>query len=125
MVEELLRNGGAECLDFRRDPNCTHVVVDDSTVTALPADVPKDLPVVKSEWFWASIQMDACAEEKLHVFSDHIGALLSPVPSATAPVSSKVFDYSNSSTGQLVTTPLGQHTIFSPGKFKSDFAKFS
>ena len=31
MVEELLRNGGAECLDFRRDPNCTHVVVDDST----------------------------------------------------------------------------------------------
>ena len=49
--------------------------------------MPKDVPVVKSEWFWASIQMDACADEKMHVFSDHIGALLSPVQQpATAPI---------------------------------------
>ena len=34
--------------------------------------------VVKVEWFWASIQMDACAEEKMHLFSDYIGAFLSP-----------------------------------------------
>ena len=112
MVEELQRNGGTECRDFRRDTNCTHVVVDDSTVTALPPDVPKEVPVVKSEWFWASIQMDACAEEKLHVFSDHIGALLSPVPTVTTT--------SHISTGQLVTTP-SQHAIFSPGKHMRAF----
>jgi hypothetical protein len=60
------------------DDQCTHIVVDDATVTSLPANIPKDIPVVKSEWFWASIQMDACAEERLHVFSDHLGSILSP-----------------------------------------------
>ncbi len=29
--------------------------------------------VVKSEWFWASIQIDACVEEKQHAFADHLG----------------------------------------------------
>ena len=55
--------------------------------------------MVKSEWFWASIQMDACADEKLHVFSDHLGSLLSPVP-------------------QQPTTPIAATTaerLFSPG----------
>ena len=77
MKEELERNGGRETLDAN-DGQCTHIVVDDSTITSLPNDIPKDVPVVKSEWFWASIQMDACAEERLHVFSDHLGSILSP-----------------------------------------------
>ena len=98
MIDELKRNGGTDCDDFK-SANCTHIVVDDSTVTTLPPEVPKDVPVVKNEWFWASIQMDACAEEKLHVFSDHIGSLLSPVPAAA-------------------TTPVGANNrslLFSPG----------
>ena len=77
MVAELTRNGGAECRDYQRDP-CTHIVVDNASVTAMPPDVRKDVHVVKSEWFWASIQMDACAEEKMHLFADYIGAFLSP-----------------------------------------------
>ena len=38
MKEELERNGGRETLDAS-DGQCTHVVVDDATVTAIPADV--------------------------------------------------------------------------------------
>ena len=57
--------------------------------------IPKDITVVKSEWFWASIQMDACAEEKLHVFSDHLGSVLSPynpnTPNRTAPNNRSLF----------------------------------
>ncbi len=44
-----------------------------------------DTHVVKSEWFWASIQMDACAEEKMHLFSDFIGCYLSPRPTYFSP----------------------------------------
>ena len=65
--------------------------------------------MLKSEWFWASIQMDACADEKMHVFSDHIGALLSPVQhTTTAPVSTPT-----------ATNPF----LFSPGQstLKLDF----
>lgn len=96
MVEELERNGGKECRDPSGSGGegchhpCTHIVVDDSRVsnaavaaasTAAAAaastsgkaptkDLRPETPaVVKSEWFWASIQMDACAEEKLHVLS--------------------------------------------------------
>ena len=60
------------------------------------SQVPKaGVAVVKSEWFWASIQMDACAEEKYHVFSDHLGAILSPyntnTPNRTAPNNRSLF----------------------------------
>ncbi len=38
MVEELIRNGGRECADYRTDP-CTHVVVDNNSVLTMPTDV--------------------------------------------------------------------------------------
>ena len=69
MSSELIRNGGKICADYSNGA-CTHVVVDDGKIKSLPVDIPKDIPIVKAEWFWASIQMDACAEEKLHLFSD-------------------------------------------------------
>ena len=59
MVSELVRNGGVECAQMG-DASCTHVVVDDSNVTTLPTGIVapnSDTPVVKSEWFWASIQV--------------------------------------------------------------------
>ena len=58
MVSELVRNGGIECTQ-QGDSSCTHVVVDDASVLELPDGVaPNDrIPVVKSEWFWASIQV--------------------------------------------------------------------
>ena len=98
MKEELERNGGRETIDAN-DGHCTHIVVDDSTITSLPTDIPKDIPVVKSEWFWASIQMDACAEERLHVFSDHLGSILSPY---------------NTNTPNNRTAPSNR-SLFSPG----------
>lgn len=69
MSSELVRNGGKVCDDYNSE-FCTHVVVDDGKIVNLPEDIRKDIPVVKVEWFWASIQMDACAEEKLHLYSD-------------------------------------------------------
>ena len=60
MVSELVRNGGLECTEMA-DPKCTHVVVDDASVTTLPqglvAPNSSEVNVVKSEWFWASIQV--------------------------------------------------------------------
>ncbi len=44
-----------------------------------------DTYVVKSQWFWASIQMDACAEEKMHLFSESFGCFLSPRPTYYSP----------------------------------------
>ena len=82
MISELVRNGGKFCVEpSAADDSCTHVVVDDSKVQTLPSHIEslrKDIPIVKVEWFWASIQMDASAEEKLHLFSTESSLYLSP-----------------------------------------------
>ena len=84
MASELARNGGRECVDFRRD-RCSHVVVDGGgDISAVPSDVPKEAHVVKVEWFWASIQMDACAQENLHLFSEYVESFLSPARNSAA-----------------------------------------
>ena len=77
LTSELIRNGGKLCSDYHQD-TCTHIVIDDSKGLSVPNDVRKDVPVVKVEWFWASIQMDACAEEKLHLYSSDPNSYLSP-----------------------------------------------
>lgn len=77
MVQELLRNGGRQCQDYKTE-TCTHVVVENSNVSSLPSDLPGDAFVVKAEWFWATIQMDACAEEKMYLYSDSLTTFLSP-----------------------------------------------
>ncbi|QQP40266.1 Protein ECT2like, partial [Caligus rogercresseyi] len=77
MVRELERNGGSECKDYRKEP-CTHLVVDETGVGGRPPDVRPETYVVKSEWFWVSIQMDSCADEKMFHFSDQSDSLLSP-----------------------------------------------
>lgn len=63
MVSELIRNGGVEC-PLHADPSCTHVVVDDANVTTLPPGIVpnSEVPVVKNEWFWASIQVRIAME---------------------------------------------------------------
>lgn len=49
------------------DPTCTHLIVDETVIKELPPDIrcPR---VVKQEWFWASIQIDACADEHLYKY---------------------------------------------------------
>lgn len=52
------------------DSRCTHLVVEDS-VTELPSGLVDEsqCQVVKQEWFWASIHMDACADESFYHFT--------------------------------------------------------
>ncbi|XP_074633171.1 protein ECT2-like [Acropora palmata] len=52
------------------DARCTHLVVEDS-VQELPSGLVEQtaFQAVKQEWFWASIHMDACADESLYHFT--------------------------------------------------------
>ncbi|XP_068732920.1 protein ECT2-like [Montipora capricornis] len=52
------------------DTRCTHLVVEDS-VTELPSSLLDKavFQAVRQEWFWASIHMDACADESLYHFT--------------------------------------------------------
>uniref|UniRef100_A0A8C5TAZ7 Epithelial cell transforming 2 n=1 Tax=Malurus cyaneus samueli TaxID=2593467 RepID=A0A8C5TAZ7_9PASS len=50
------------------DERCTHLVVEESTIKDLPFEPLKKLYVVKQEWFWGSIQMDARAGESMYLF---------------------------------------------------------
>ncbi|PIK38058.1 hypothetical protein BSL78_25104 [Apostichopus japonicus] len=49
------------------DPTCTHLVIDENVIKELTTDIccPR---IVKQEWFWASIQIDACADEHIYKF---------------------------------------------------------
>lgn len=35
-------------------------------------ECPAKAHVVKAEWFWTSIQMDTCPNEKLHLFEEMV-----------------------------------------------------
>ncbi|XP_065055879.1 protein ECT2-like [Rhopilema esculentum] len=66
-MEETAVENGANFVPIG-DPACTHVVVEHS-VTELPNETAsKSLQVVKQEWFWASIQIDARADETMYLF---------------------------------------------------------
>ncbi|XP_060518985.1 protein ECT2 isoform X3 [Cylas formicarius] len=69
MVEVLVANGGM--VTSADDPNCTHVVVDESSISERP-DVPLRAFVVKAEWFWTSVQKECSLDEKEYLFDDYI-----------------------------------------------------
>ncbi|XP_056133516.1 protein ECT2 [Lampris incognitus] len=50
------------------DEGCTHMVVEENSVKELPFPPPEKLFVVKQEWFWGSIQMDARAGESMYLY---------------------------------------------------------
>ncbi|XP_049800444.1 protein ECT2 isoform X5 [Schistocerca nitens] len=91
MTEILLQNGG-EATDVE-DGTSTHVVVDESNVQSVP-DLTINAPIVKAEWFWKSVQNEAQADEKEHLFEDYLETAQSPAgwrssqgtPSSTASV---------------------------------------
>ncbi|XP_023688626.2 protein ECT2-like isoform X2 [Paramormyrops kingsleyae] len=66
MEERTLKHGGGH-LEVG-DERCTHVVVEENTVKELPFEPSKKLYVVKQEWFWGSIQMDARAGESMYFY---------------------------------------------------------
>ncbi|XP_054916446.1 protein ECT2 isoform X5 [Poeciliopsis prolifica] len=66
MEERTLKHGGryAEV----GDDQCTHMVVEENSVKDLPVSPSQKLFVVKQEWFWGSIQMDARAGESMYLY---------------------------------------------------------
>ena len=67
MEETTIEQGGTFC-SFE-DKIFTHVVVEDGVQDVPPEimDTPH-VKIVKQEWFWASIQVDACADTALYLF---------------------------------------------------------
>ncbi|KAM9543047.1 protein ECT2 isoform 4-T4 [Guaruba guarouba] len=66
-MEEMTEMQGGHYLPVG-DERCTHLVVEENTVKDLPFEPLKNLYVVKQEWFWGSIQMDARAGESMYLF---------------------------------------------------------
>ncbi|XP_052783729.1 protein ECT2-like isoform X2 [Mya arenaria] len=65
MEEITIENGGT--FASVGDHECTHLIVDEA-VKEMPEDIMAPRYVVKGEWFWACIQMEARAAEKLYTF---------------------------------------------------------
>ncbi|XP_067948409.1 protein ECT2-like isoform X2 [Watersipora subatra] len=63
MEEIAMTNGGQLCNST--DMECTHLVVDN--VQTLPSHIRPSIATVKAEWFWASLQMEVCADERLYI----------------------------------------------------------
>ncbi|XP_043258171.1 protein ECT2-like isoform X2 [Colletes latitarsis] len=78
---EVLQQQGGESTEID-DPNCTHVVVDESNVNALPDLASVRAHIVKAEWFWTSVQNEGAADEKEYLFEDYLESVLSPTISA-------------------------------------------
>ncbi|XP_037554089.1 protein ECT2 [Nematolebias whitei] len=67
-MEERTQKHGGQYLEVG-DERCTHMVVEENSVKDLPpVSTSKKLFVVKQEWFWGSIQMDARAGESMYFY---------------------------------------------------------
>ncbi|XP_011689506.1 PREDICTED: protein ECT2 isoform X7 [Wasmannia auropunctata] len=74
---EVLEQQGGEPTEID-DPSCTHVVVDESNVNVLPNLVSVSAFIVKTGWFWTSVQNEAAADEKEYLFEHYLEKVLSP-----------------------------------------------
>ncbi|KAM5334633.1 protein ECT2 isoform 3-T4 [Glossophaga mutica] len=66
-MEEMTEMQGGSYLPVG-DERCTHLIVEENIVKELPFEPSKKLYVVKQEWFWGSIQMDARAGETMYLY---------------------------------------------------------
>uniref|UniRef100_A0A8C8ZV88 Protein ECT2 n=1 Tax=Prolemur simus TaxID=1328070 RepID=A0A8C8ZV88_PROSS len=66
-MEEMTKMQGGNYLSVG-DERCTHLIVEENIVKELPFEPSKKLYVVKQEWFWGSIQMDARAGETMYLY---------------------------------------------------------
>ncbi|KAL2089723.1 hypothetical protein ACEWY4_014411 [Coilia grayii] len=66
MEERTLKHGG-HYLEVGNE-KCTHMVVEENSIKELPFTPSKRLYIVKQEWFWGSIQMDARAGESMYSY---------------------------------------------------------
>ncbi|XP_020288893.1 protein ECT2-like isoform X5 [Pseudomyrmex gracilis] len=77
---EVLEQQGGEPAEID-DPNCTHVVVDESNVSVIPHLVSKSALIVKTGWFWTSVQNAARCDENEYLFEHYLETVLSPTAS--------------------------------------------
>ncbi|XP_021562505.1 protein ECT2 isoform X5 [Carlito syrichta] len=66
-MEEMTEMQGGNYLPVG-DERCTHLIVEENIVKEIPFEPLKKLYVVKQEWFWGSIQMDARAGETMYLY---------------------------------------------------------
>ncbi len=71
-MEDLTVDNGGAVVEAGA-PQATHLVVDEHAVKNIPFDTSSKLHIVKAEWFWASIQVEARADESFYRFEEPCG----------------------------------------------------
>ncbi|XP_071798925.1 protein ECT2-like [Asterias amurensis] len=64
LMEVITQTQGGTFADIG-DQSCTHLVIEENSVTELPNSITHTMKLVKQEWFWACVKIDACADECL------------------------------------------------------------
>nr|XP_020649495.1 protein ECT2 [Pogona vitticeps] len=82
-MEEMTEMQGGQYLPVG-DEKCTHLIVEENTVKDIPFEPSENLYVVKQEWFWGSIQMDARAGESIYLFEKCQPRALDETPKSCA-----------------------------------------
>ncbi|XP_060871893.1 protein ECT2-like isoform X1 [Metopolophium dirhodum] len=69
MVEVLLHNGGTPVGD-ENDTECTHLVVNESSLDLIPPVKKNNAEILIEAWFWISVQYQSCALTKEYLLSN-------------------------------------------------------
>ncbi|XP_015369394.1 PREDICTED: protein ECT2 isoform X2 [Diuraphis noxia] len=69
MVDVLLQNGGTPISD-ENDTECTHLVVDESSLDSIPPVKKNNAEILKEAWFWTSVQYQSCALTKEYLLTN-------------------------------------------------------
>ncbi|ESN93890.1 hypothetical protein HELRODRAFT_193914 [Helobdella robusta] len=106
--EELTNANGGQ-IAVVGSPNCTHLIVNEKKITNIDSiEIVGEVHIVIPAWFWASIQMEACADETLYQFraptNDENNRRTS---------SNRLILSSNSTSGTTATTPRSRLGTFS------------
>ncbi|XP_019699672.1 protein ECT2 isoform X3 [Harpegnathos saltator] len=67
-----------DCTDLRTQDKSLLAVVDESNVNVLPNLGSVSAFIVKTGWFWTSVQNEAAADEKDYLFEHYLETVLSP-----------------------------------------------
>ncbi|XP_029661055.1 protein ECT2 isoform X5 [Formica exsecta] len=81
-VQSALHNIKTKCTDLKTQKDKAFVVVDESNVNVLPNLVSVSAFIVKTGWFWTSVQNEAAADEKEYLFEHYLETVLSPATSS-------------------------------------------
>ncbi|KAL7645017.1 UNVERIFIED_CONTAM: hypothetical protein RMT77_003387 [Armadillidium vulgare] len=76
-MNSLIKDNGGFSTNLE-DNLASHVVVDDQMILEKPSNCPEKALVVKAEWFWASIQMNACVSEQNYLYDPNVASFFSP-----------------------------------------------